>query len=211
MPYKIDACDESWDAMTPEGPGRHCVHCQKTVIDGTRMTEKEFEKLMKGSKEAPCVRLNWKPGDGPVFRREPRRRGPALVLLTAVAACASPEPEHTTLGTPVSVDAPEEEDTTPLLGAVMRDSPTEAEVPCEPEQGEQPLEPMVLGEVEFVPEEDRPCESEDDAASQEEHDSDAEDSEEAGASDAGEAVRTGVRMGRLIQPRRGGFDPLEGL
>jgi hypothetical protein len=32
------ACQQSWQQMTPDGDGRHCQHCCKTVIDFTAMT-----------------------------------------------------------------------------------------------------------------------------------------------------------------------------
>ena len=35
-------CLESWDAMTPTSAGRHCVACQKTVIDFTQQTDAEL-------------------------------------------------------------------------------------------------------------------------------------------------------------------------
>lgn len=35
-------CQESWDAMTPTGPGRHCATCQKTVVDFTQKTDGEL-------------------------------------------------------------------------------------------------------------------------------------------------------------------------
>ena len=35
-------CHESWAAMTPAGPGRHCAACQKTVVDFTHKTDAEI-------------------------------------------------------------------------------------------------------------------------------------------------------------------------
>lgn len=142
MPYDIDACDEPWDAMTPKGSGRHCDRCQKTVVDGTRMTEKEFSELIGKSEELPCVRLNWRRGQGPVFRQKPQRRGPALVLLTAVAACGSPEPE-TTLGVPVSVEegSPEVDHTVGRISVAA-----DPNMPCESEEDAEG-EHAVLGNM----------------------------------------------------------------
>lgn len=142
MPYDIDACDEPWDAMTPKGSGRHCDRCQKTVVDGTRMTEKEFSELIGKSEELPCVRLNWRRGQGPVFRQKPQRRGPALVLLTAVAACGSPEPE-TTLGIPVSVEegSPEVDHTVGRISVAA-----DPHIPCESEENAEG-EHAVLGNM----------------------------------------------------------------
>ncbi|MBA3846367.1 MAG: carboxypeptidase-like regulatory domain-containing protein, partial [Planctomycetes bacterium] len=30
-------CHEDWSGMTPNGPGRHCASCDKTVVDLTAL------------------------------------------------------------------------------------------------------------------------------------------------------------------------------
>ncbi|RYY18916.1 MAG: hypothetical protein EOO36_07040 [Cytophagaceae bacterium] len=37
-----EPCAESWAALTPTGPGRHCAACQKTVVDFTLKTDAEI-------------------------------------------------------------------------------------------------------------------------------------------------------------------------
>lgn len=37
-------CSQDWESMTPDGCGRHCGACQKTVIDFTAMTDGEILK-----------------------------------------------------------------------------------------------------------------------------------------------------------------------
>lgn len=36
-------CNESWDKMTPNGNGRHCDSCDKTVVDFTAMTLEQIK------------------------------------------------------------------------------------------------------------------------------------------------------------------------
>ncbi len=45
MPFQIDIpqpCSQSWDDMTPDGQGRHCDSCRKTVIDFTTWSDTEL-------------------------------------------------------------------------------------------------------------------------------------------------------------------------
>lgn len=37
-------CSESWNAMSPNGNGRFCNSCDKTVVDFTKMTNPEIQK-----------------------------------------------------------------------------------------------------------------------------------------------------------------------
>lgn len=39
-------CAESWDAMTPTGPGRHCATCQKVVVDFSQKTDSEILAIL---------------------------------------------------------------------------------------------------------------------------------------------------------------------
>jgi len=55
MPNKIkitvpNPCHESWNDMTPEGPGRFCDSCRHTVIDFTRMSDTEVANTLKKHK-----------------------------------------------------------------------------------------------------------------------------------------------------------------
>jgi len=60
MPTSIriaEPCHESWDAMTPTGPGRHCAACQKPVVDFTQKTDAEILAALRQAAGAPCGRL----------------------------------------------------------------------------------------------------------------------------------------------------------
>ena len=52
-------CHENWDAMTPRDQGRHCVSCQKTVVDFTAMSDAEVLAFFENRPEqtSTCGRL----------------------------------------------------------------------------------------------------------------------------------------------------------
>lgn len=39
-------CHENWNAMTPDGNGRHCSSCSKTVVDFTGMPDEEVKRFL---------------------------------------------------------------------------------------------------------------------------------------------------------------------
>jgi hypothetical protein len=43
-------CHENWQAMSPQGKGRHCKSCSKTVIDFTRMQDNEIVSYFNSHK-----------------------------------------------------------------------------------------------------------------------------------------------------------------
>jgi hypothetical protein len=51
-------CAESWAAMTPAGPGRHCAACAKTVVDFTQKTDAELlAYLAQAGRAEVCGRV----------------------------------------------------------------------------------------------------------------------------------------------------------
>lgn len=51
-------CTQSWAAMTPTGPGRHCAACQKTVVDFTSKTDAELlAYFQQAAGERTCGRF----------------------------------------------------------------------------------------------------------------------------------------------------------
>jgi protein TonB len=40
---RLNACSKDWQQMTPVEQGRHCVHCNRTVIDFTTRTQVDLE------------------------------------------------------------------------------------------------------------------------------------------------------------------------
>lgn len=49
-------CSENWDEMTPEAKGRHCLSCNKTVIDFSLMKDEEIVKYILANKNT-CGRF----------------------------------------------------------------------------------------------------------------------------------------------------------
>ena len=50
-------CPESWSAMTPTGPGRHCAACQKVVVDFSHKTDSEILAYLARAGSSPCGRF----------------------------------------------------------------------------------------------------------------------------------------------------------
>lgn len=58
MKFNIpNPCHESWQSMTPDGEGRFCQKCAKTVVDFTRHSRQEFEQYMASQKGRICGRV----------------------------------------------------------------------------------------------------------------------------------------------------------
>ena len=166
-------CHESWVGMTPDGRGRHCARCAKTVVDVTAMTPsagRAFvaaelpKRLARG--EHVCVRAHadtrgrlLRPG----VRRYLLTNGLAAVLAMTLAGCGS-EPSVITggvepktqpaqaaptsaplMGTPAPVPPPEE---SPMMGSMAPPLRGEVAPVVEPEPAAVPATACVLGEAE---------------------------------------------------------------
>jgi hypothetical protein len=150
-------CHESWDAMTPDGRGRHCAACAKTVIDVTAMAPDEGRafvarelpaRLSRG--ERVCVRAHADPRGQllrPGIRRYLLTNGLAAMLALSLAGCG--EPVGPTVGD-VGPEQPENQPATggggevprPILGETL---PPEPVVPL-PLMG-KPCIPAITGAV----------------------------------------------------------------
>src|SRR5690242_17957207 len=51
-------CHESWQAMTPNEKGRHCMSCQKTVIDFTNMSDRQILEYITKASSNVCGRFS---------------------------------------------------------------------------------------------------------------------------------------------------------
>ena len=47
-------CHENWDIMLPNEKGRHCLSCQKTVVDFTNMTDTQIIGYFQDYKSSTC-------------------------------------------------------------------------------------------------------------------------------------------------------------
>jgi hypothetical protein len=53
-----EPCHENWQAMTPNEQGRHCLSCQKTVVDFTFMSDQEILHHISTASSHICGRFN---------------------------------------------------------------------------------------------------------------------------------------------------------
>jgi hypothetical protein len=51
-------CNENWDNMQPNKDGRHCMSCQKTVVDFSNMTDREILDYISNISGDICGRTN---------------------------------------------------------------------------------------------------------------------------------------------------------
>lgn len=51
-------CHEDWDKMTPTEKGRHCLNCQKEVVDFTAMSDQEILAIFSKNKTGLCGRFH---------------------------------------------------------------------------------------------------------------------------------------------------------
>jgi hypothetical protein len=53
-----EACHEDWQKMQPDKDGRHCLSCQKTVVDFSLMTDKEILDYISSKGDNLCGRFD---------------------------------------------------------------------------------------------------------------------------------------------------------
>ena len=53
-----EPCHENWQQMTPNEQGRHCLSCQKTVVDFTLMSDQEVLQYISTASSSVCGRFN---------------------------------------------------------------------------------------------------------------------------------------------------------
>ncbi len=51
-------CNENWETMLPYEKGRHCLSCQKTVVDFSKMADSEIIHYFQEYKGATCGRFS---------------------------------------------------------------------------------------------------------------------------------------------------------
>jgi len=51
-------CTENWDDMSPEGKGRFCANCKKTIIDFSNLSEPELYRLFSNDNSIACGRFH---------------------------------------------------------------------------------------------------------------------------------------------------------
>lgn len=48
---RLRACSEDWEQMTPTARGRHCAHCNRTVLDFTQATAIDLEAAFRAASD----------------------------------------------------------------------------------------------------------------------------------------------------------------
>lgn len=84
---RVQRCDQDWDSMPQVVGGRQCLHCDKRIIDMSRLSPAEIASVHLASAEPVCGRytdeqLMAKPPHPP--RSAGWRRSPAMVSLLAL-------------------------------------------------------------------------------------------------------------------------------
>ena len=118
-----EPCHEDWDAMERRGRGRYCGRCERTVVDFSRMSRREAERLLREAGPDVCGNVAFDQYDDPLFRPEPARApffAGGLVLLAALGAggCAG-EPESPIEPIAAEVGPPDEDAPCELAAAPM--------------------------------------------------------------------------------------------
>jgi hypothetical protein len=104
-------CHEKWGKMTPNGNGRHCDSCNKTVIDFSKFTDREIIEVLKNIKGSLCGRFTEYQVNRPIaiqiqngsFFLSKAIFGTAL--LAGVAASVNAQINHQSTIAPVQVPA----------------------------------------------------------------------------------------------------------
>jgi hypothetical protein len=50
-------CNENWDNMEPRSIGKHCLSCNKTVVDFTNFTDEQLLQFFQKPQESICGRI----------------------------------------------------------------------------------------------------------------------------------------------------------
>ncbi len=87
-----EPCAEVWDDMAPRAEGRYCARCDQVVVDLSRATRREVERLLRRGGPV-CAQIRADDEGDAIF--EPERVVPAArllraaVLASALGGCAS--------------------------------------------------------------------------------------------------------------------------
>ncbi len=84
---RVKRCGQPWDRMPRVEGGRHCLHCDKRIVDLTRMTPAEIASVHLASAEPVCGRYTEEQLRGAPLKAlvsDPWRRAPALVSLVSL-------------------------------------------------------------------------------------------------------------------------------
>ncbi|MCF6402275.1 carboxypeptidase-like regulatory domain-containing protein [Chitinophaga filiformis] len=81
-------CHESWEEMTPAEQGRFCRSCHKTIIDFSRMSDRQIISHLNNKKEPVCGRFSEEQLNRQINIQDSRRRPPMVPSAALIAALA---------------------------------------------------------------------------------------------------------------------------
>lgn len=67
-----EPCHENWQQMTPNEQGRHCMACQKTVVDFTLLSDQEILDHISRASSSVCGRFNKDQLDKVYVQKKPK-------------------------------------------------------------------------------------------------------------------------------------------
>lgn len=120
--------------MTPDGKGRFCQHCQKTVIDFSRMSDQEIAAIVNSSKGELCGRFLTSQLEreiGTIKRHTPLRKIAAVIsaLALSVPAASAMQSKAATTQSPVEKDMLLDTTTTIVITGCTSDSVDQSILP----------------------------------------------------------------------------------
>jgi hypothetical protein len=136
---KIESpCSENWNEMLPSDNGRFCLHCQKTVIDFSEMTDYEIAMYLHQHKnENLCGKIKVTQSEKPFIFIEPQLTSSpvkryVMLMLAALAsvspnvANSSPLPLYSLVQTDTQTEKPPLKDSTGLnsISGILTDKET---------------------------------------------------------------------------------------
>jgi len=111
-----ESCHEPWDAMLQVNKGKYCLHCAKTVIEFTNLSDVEIDTIVKqqhaNGKTTFCGRFRSEQLDRPLVIPQPQRNSYfALPVLIAGALAVSTTEEASAQEVPVSMQCASQDTT----------------------------------------------------------------------------------------------------
>src|SRR5690348_15086764 len=94
-------CHENWENMHPNEKGRHCMACQKTVVDFTLMSDAEIIHYFSKASGSVCGRVGSDQLNRKLEVPRPPRKSPWMgwpVLLSGLLFAADETGSHRVVG-----------------------------------------------------------------------------------------------------------------
>jgi hypothetical protein len=79
-------CNQNWETMTPDGKGKFCSNCNKTIIDFSRLTDTELYQYLQSPNSIHCGRFHNSQLDRPIIPVSVKPKRPWYAIYKPVAA-----------------------------------------------------------------------------------------------------------------------------